>query len=279
MFPFSQVLPSHVVGAISLVVLAVALIAYYGRHLSGAWRSIYIVTATFALYLNVFVGVVQAFQKVSFLRPLAPTQAEAPFVIAQLAVLVSVRRAGFSCGEEISIRTPTRRHRHRRPLLEHRTIAGRMTTARAILIAGPTASGKSGLAVALAERLGGTVINADSMQVYRDLRILTARPTARRRSPRAARALRFRQRRRSLFGRTLRGGCCQRHRATRERRGACPSSSAAPGSTSRCCWRDCRRFRLPIRWCGTSGGRRQECGRRPNCTPFSLRETPRPRRV
>ena len=100
MFPFSQLLPSHVVGAISLVVLAVALIAYYGQHLSGAWRSIYIVTATFALYLNVFVGVVQAFQKVSFLRPLAPTQAEAPFVIAQLAVLISVRRAGFSCGKE-----------------------------------------------------------------------------------------------------------------------------------------------------------------------------------
>lgn len=51
-------------------------------------------------------------------------------------------------------------------------------TSRAILIAGPTASGKSGLALALAERLGGTVINADSMQVYRELRILTARPTA-----------------------------------------------------------------------------------------------------
>jgi tRNA dimethylallyltransferase len=51
-----------------------------------------------------------------------------------------------------------------------------MQSARAILIAGPTASGKSGLAMALAERLGGTVINADSMQVYRDLRILTARP-------------------------------------------------------------------------------------------------------
>jgi tRNA dimethylallyltransferase len=48
---------------------------------------------------------------------------------------------------------------------------------RAILIAGPTASGKSGLALALAERLGGVVINADSMQVYRELRILTARPT------------------------------------------------------------------------------------------------------
>ena len=47
----------------------------------------------------------------------------------------------------------------------------------ALIVAGPTASGKSALALALAERLGGAVINADSMQVYRDLRILTARPT------------------------------------------------------------------------------------------------------
>ena len=47
----------------------------------------------------------------------------------------------------------------------------------AILIAGPTASGKSALAHVLAERLAGTVINADSMQVYRELRILTARPS------------------------------------------------------------------------------------------------------
>lgn len=53
-----------------------------------------------------------------------------------------------------------------------------MHTHRTILIAGPTASGKSGLALALAERLGGTVVNADSMQVYRELRVLTARPTA-----------------------------------------------------------------------------------------------------
>src|SRR5688572_17324651 len=53
-----------------------------------------------------------------------------------------------------------------------------MTAPRPILIAGPTASGKSGLALALAERRGGTVINADSMQVYRDLRVLTARPSA-----------------------------------------------------------------------------------------------------
>jgi len=53
-----------------------------------------------------------------------------------------------------------------------------MTDMRPILIAGPTASGKSGLALRLAEHLGGVVINADSMQVYRELRILTARPTA-----------------------------------------------------------------------------------------------------
>ncbi len=47
----------------------------------------------------------------------------------------------------------------------------------ALIVAGPTASGKSALALALAERLGGTVINADSMQVYRELRVLTARPS------------------------------------------------------------------------------------------------------
>jgi len=95
MFPFSQVLPSHVVGAISLVALAVALIAYYGQHLSGAWRSIYIVTATFALYLNVFVGVVQAFQKLPFLQRLAPTQSEPPFLAAQLIVLAVLIVLGF----------------------------------------------------------------------------------------------------------------------------------------------------------------------------------------
>ena len=48
---------------------------------------------------------------------------------------------------------------------------------RAVLIAGPTASGKSALALALAEKIGGVVINADSMQVYRDLKIITARPS------------------------------------------------------------------------------------------------------
>ncbi len=53
-----------------------------------------------------------------------------------------------------------------------------MTTVRAVLIAGPTASGKSALALEVAESLGGVIVNADSMQVYRDLRVITARPTA-----------------------------------------------------------------------------------------------------
>lgn len=95
LFPFSTLLPSHVVGIISLVVLVVALVALYAQKLSGAWRSIFVVTATVALYLNVFVGVVQAFQKVAFLQPLAPTQAEAPFVVAQVIVLALFGVLGF----------------------------------------------------------------------------------------------------------------------------------------------------------------------------------------
>src|ERR1700694_1044946 len=79
--------PPHVVGVISLVVLAAAILALYIFHLAGSWRWVYIVGATTALYLNAFVGVVQAFQKLSFLEPLAPTQSEPPFLIAQIAVL------------------------------------------------------------------------------------------------------------------------------------------------------------------------------------------------
>jgi hypothetical protein len=87
MFPFNGVLPSHIVGGISLVVLAIALIALYVFGLRGAWRWVYVVTAVIALYFNVFVGVVQAFQKFAFLHQLAPTQSEPPFAIAQIVVL------------------------------------------------------------------------------------------------------------------------------------------------------------------------------------------------
>jgi hypothetical protein len=87
LFSATTVLPSHIVGGISLVVLAIAIFALYVRHLAGAWRWIYVVTALTALYLNAFVGVVQAFQKVPFLSPLAPTQSEPPFVIAQVGLI------------------------------------------------------------------------------------------------------------------------------------------------------------------------------------------------
>ena len=86
-FPFTHLLPSHVVGAISLVVLAVAIYARYARHLAGAWRATYVICAVAALYFNVFVLVVQAFLKVPALHSLAPTQSEPPFAVAQLVVL------------------------------------------------------------------------------------------------------------------------------------------------------------------------------------------------
>ena len=87
-FPFDHLLPSHKVGVVSLVVLVVAIVARYGRHLAGAWRRIYVVSAAIAVYLNVFVGVVQAFMKVPALNALAPQQTEPPFLIAQLVVLL-----------------------------------------------------------------------------------------------------------------------------------------------------------------------------------------------
>ena len=86
-FPVDHLLPSHKVGIISLVVLAVAILARYALHLASAWRRIYVVCAAVALYLNVFVGVVQAFLKVPALTAMAPKQTEPAFVITQLVVL------------------------------------------------------------------------------------------------------------------------------------------------------------------------------------------------
>src|SRR5499433_1233726 len=76
--PFG-VTPGRIIGVISLVVLAFAIVALYAFRLAGTWRWVYIGSAVAALYLNVFVGVVQSFQKISFLQSLAPTQSEAPF--------------------------------------------------------------------------------------------------------------------------------------------------------------------------------------------------------
>jgi hypothetical protein len=89
-FPFDHLLPSHKIGIVSLVVLAITIVARYALGMVGAWRVIYVIGAALALYLNGFVGVVQAFLKIPALTRLAPNQTEAPFVIAQLAVLALV---------------------------------------------------------------------------------------------------------------------------------------------------------------------------------------------
>jgi len=87
--------PPRMVGILSLVLLAIAVLAIYVFRLRGAWRWIYVVTAMAALYLDAFVGVIQAFAKLTFLHTLAPTQSEPPFVIVQVIVLVIFVVLGF----------------------------------------------------------------------------------------------------------------------------------------------------------------------------------------
>jgi len=80
--------PPRAVGVLSLVLLAIAIVALYAFGLRGAWRWIYAITAIAALYLDVFVGIFQAFLKVPSVHDLAPTQSEPPFAIAQGVVLL-----------------------------------------------------------------------------------------------------------------------------------------------------------------------------------------------
>ena len=87
-FPFEHLLPSHIVGMISLVVLAIAILARYSLNLAGKWRAIYVITTVMALYLNVFVLLVQSFLKVPALHAMAPKGNEPPFLIAQVVVMV-----------------------------------------------------------------------------------------------------------------------------------------------------------------------------------------------
>jgi hypothetical protein len=105
--PFDHVLPSHIVGGISLLVLAIALAALYVFHLAGPWRWIYVATAAVALYLNVFVGVAQAFQKVAFLKPLAPTQSEPAFFVTQIAVLLLFILLGITAARKFHPSLPS----------------------------------------------------------------------------------------------------------------------------------------------------------------------------
>jgi hypothetical protein len=87
-FPFHGFTPAIGLGLISLPILALTIFARYPKQLAGAWRWIYVVGAIVCLYLNVFVALVQAFQKVPSLRALAPTQTEPPFAISQLTALL-----------------------------------------------------------------------------------------------------------------------------------------------------------------------------------------------
>jgi len=86
-FPFDHLLPSHKVAIISLVVLAIAIVARYAKNLEGGWRRTYAICAVIALYFNVFVLVVQTFLKAPAAHALAPTQKEPPFLVAQLVVM------------------------------------------------------------------------------------------------------------------------------------------------------------------------------------------------
>ncbi|WP_398482619.1 hypothetical protein [Tardiphaga sp.] len=96
-FPVDKLLPSHVIGIISLVLLAIACLALYGRGLAGSWRWIYVVTAMTSLYLNIFVLIIQSFLKVPPLHALAPSvpPSEPPFAIVQGIVLVLFVAATF----------------------------------------------------------------------------------------------------------------------------------------------------------------------------------------
>ncbi len=107
-FPFDRLLPSHKVGILSLLVLAVAIVARYIFHLAGAWRGMYVVSAAVALYLNVFVLVVQLFEKVPALRAMAPTQKEPPIPGRTTCCSRALRRACIYCSEEVPDRTGQR---------------------------------------------------------------------------------------------------------------------------------------------------------------------------
>ncbi|HUM06591.1 MAG TPA: hypothetical protein VLT90_14090 [Terriglobales bacterium] len=87
-FPFEKLLPSHILGVLSLIVLAIAIVALYRYRLQGGWRRTYVISAAIAQYLNCFVLVVQSFQKVPALKALAPKGSEPPFLVSQLLVLL-----------------------------------------------------------------------------------------------------------------------------------------------------------------------------------------------
>jgi hypothetical protein len=90
LFPFTELLPSHIIGILSLLLLAIACVALYAMKLSGPWRWLYVLTALLSLYFNVFVLVIQSFLKIPALTALAPGNPPSGpiFAVAQGLVLV-----------------------------------------------------------------------------------------------------------------------------------------------------------------------------------------------
>jgi hypothetical protein len=105
-FPLMHLLPSHKLGIISLVVLAMAVAALYGFKLAGKWRTTYVVTAVLALYLNCFVAVVQSFLKIPALHAMAHTQTESPFLVAQTIVLLVLVGLGIVAAKRFRPASP-----------------------------------------------------------------------------------------------------------------------------------------------------------------------------
>jgi hypothetical protein len=87
-FPNSHITPGIVIGVLSLITLAIAITALYVFHLTGGWRKTFVITAMISLYFNVFVLVVQLFEKVPALHALAPKGSEPPFAISQVIVMI-----------------------------------------------------------------------------------------------------------------------------------------------------------------------------------------------
>jgi len=103
LFPLHKFLPSHAVGIVSLIVLAVAIPALYVFRLAGPWRLTYVIGSVIALYLNVFVLVAQLFMKVPALKALAPTQSEPPFLGTQVVVMLVFIVLGVFAGKRFPV--------------------------------------------------------------------------------------------------------------------------------------------------------------------------------
>jgi hypothetical protein len=108
-FPFVKLLPAHIVGAVSLVILVIASMALYSQHLAGRWRTAFVLSSVAALYLNSLVGVAQLFRRVPFLHALAPTESEPPFMAAQVVLLVVFIGLGWLAVRGFTARVPVPR--------------------------------------------------------------------------------------------------------------------------------------------------------------------------